>query len=48
MLLNDLAGRVDSRPPKAVVRRQFDFRLQPELCLATGMLHVHVRPGVFP
>lgn len=44
MLLDDLACCIDPYPSEAVVRRQFDARLKPELRVPTRMLHVYVRP----
>ena len=38
MLLNDPASCVDASSPKPVVGCQFDLRLEPELCLAAGVL----------
>jgi len=47
MLLDDLASCVDARWPESVISRQFDLRLQPELGLTAGMLHMYVRARFF-
>jgi len=47
MLLDDLASCVDARWSESVINRQFDLRLQPELGLTAGMLHMYVRARFF-